>query len=221
MRIRKIEVNFGKGKTIVDFRGESDMPMPLIGIAGKNGSGKSILQLVALRLFSSTAQEKDQIRVFDETIDAVCEFEVDNKIEVGVIRKGVIVQKPGSNKMQVKDNRVINGCLFYDTSLISSSLRTGESYSKHMMSIILQDFYNREVKDCVVFIDNYDLGLDSDNHTLFVQSLIKKTLERDNQLIVTCIDRTRLNMFPSHNVIELSGGYKYFDDFKDFGSVKK
>lgn len=220
MRIRKIEANFGHGKIIVDCRGDDSMPMSLIGIVGGNGSGKSLLHLVAMRLFSSTAQERDRIRVFDEKVDATCEFEIDNKIEIGVIRGGVIVQKPGDSRMRVQENRVINGCLFYDTVVLSRQLRTGESYSKLMMKLILQDFYLREIKDCVVFIDNFDLGLDTVNHNLFLQTLIKKSLERDNQLIITCVDRERLRLLPEQSVVTLAGGLKYFDEFKNLWPVK-
>jgi ABC-type dipeptide/oligopeptide/nickel transport system ATPase component len=195
----------------VDFRSDEGYIMPMAAIVGGNGSGKSLLQMMAMRLFSSTAQKREQIRAFTEDVNGVCEFEVEGRIYSGVVRDGIIVQKPGEQQMQLRDDLLLNGCLFYDASMTLRNLRVGESYAKQMMQMLLEDFYKQKIKDCVVFVDNFDLGLDSNNHRVFAQALIRKALERDNQLIVSCLSRERVNMFPQQSVIDIGDGGCYIE----------
>lgn len=186
MRLRKLDIDMGKGRFAIDLRNRGGVPLQACAIVGGNHSGKSLCYQVAMRAFQSTAQSSTGMRLFESNIQATIEFEYDGGIHAGVIRNGILVQKPGVSTMRIERNRITDGCLFYDlrsrlSLLNDKSTSSGEALAR----ILLQDFYKNEIRNCLVFIDDFDLGLDETNAVELLRLLMRKCLERDNQLVVT------------------------------------
>ena len=51
MRIRKIEADWGSGRRAIDLRGAGGYSLPLVGIVGNNGSGKTLLMKSVVTIF--------------------------------------------------------------------------------------------------------------------------------------------------------------------------
>lgn len=186
MRLRKAKLEHENIRIDLDFRNTSSIPMQAIAIVGGNMSGKTLLMHCALKLFQSTAQSGSQIRAFEKKIQATIEFEYEGGIHVGVIRDGIIIQKPMTTQMKIDKNKISDGCLFYDfRSRLNASLTQCYGFGQATCYMALKDLYKNEIRNCLIWIDDFDVGLDDENAVTLFRAFMRKSYERDNQLIVS------------------------------------
>lgn len=206
MRLRKVELDFGSGRVVVDTRGEGNFPYPVVSIVGNNGSGKSLLMSVVMRVFSATSMDRSDIKLFNKNVNAVVEYESNQEINVAVVDSGVLVQKPRSNSMRYEDSRLTNGCLYYDQAVLTDGMVMGDSVVKTAITRVCEDLYTREIKNCLIMIDNFDLGMDRNNLSLYSKSIVKKAMERDNQLLVSTINASSTELLGMGLVRQMGAG---------------
>lgn len=213
MRLRRVSVDWGVGRASLDLRGVGGQAMPIVGVAGENGSGKSMLRLAAVRLFTSSLSNKVEQKVFSDWkgVDAEVEFDIGSGICTGVIKNGVIVQGIAYTGMKVEDKGLRGGFLCYDSLERSFHSWKHRDYSQGVVGIVLSDLYNRDIRDSFIWVDDFTLGLDSFSARKFLDVLIRKTLEKDNQLVVSCHDKSLLSGIGDDHVRILAGGTNVVD----------
>jgi ABC-type dipeptide/oligopeptide/nickel transport system ATPase component len=196
MRIRRLEVDWVCGKSVVDFRSESGSPLPIIGIVGNNGSGKSLLQSMALRLYSSSLGTNRIFLDWDE-VSGYCEYEYNGSICTGMVKSGKIIQSIVHPNTVMGDRKVSDGCLFFDTSGILDG---------NLIVPVCSDLYRGEIRNSVIWVDSFDVGLDDNNAQEFLKVMVKKSLERNNQLIVSTVRRHLLSGIGEDAIRQLGNG---------------
>lgn len=186
VRLRRAKIEHEDIRIDVDFRQPGGLPLQSVAIVGGNCTGKSLLMHCALKLFQSTAQSTTQQRAFTNYVNATIEFEYNGGIHAGVIKNGIITQKPSTTQMMIQSNRMSDGCLFYDyRGRLNANIDQCHSFGQCTCYMALRDFYRNEIRNCVVWIDDFDVGLDDQNAVTLFRLLLRKCFERDNQLIVT------------------------------------
>jgi ABC-type dipeptide/oligopeptide/nickel transport system ATPase component len=212
VRLRKLEISTGEQRITIDTRNSGSVPLQALAIVGGNGVGKSLCMQVALRVFQSTAQDNHQPTLFTKNIQATVEFEYQGGIHVGVIKDGVLIQKPSASGMLIEPRKLTDGCLFYDVKMRINALDSNNtSIGMAFTTMLLQDFYYNQIKNSLVWIDDFDLGLDSENARVLLQVALRKCLERDNQLIVTTRNRELVELLGQDSIRVLSSGVRYVD----------
>lgn len=204
MRLRRIEVDWGKGNVIFDLRGEEARPLPVVGLFGSSGSGKTILMKAARWIFRNGANENSNFPAL-EGVNSLVEFDLGSGIATGVIRNGTIVQKLVYPEMTMSEGKISGGMLFYGSEranffVFQAPLASSEICVRN----ILHDLYKGTIENSVIWIDDFSLGLDDDLSKEFLQILIKKSLERNNQLIVSTNREEFLQGVGSENIRTLA-----------------
>jgi len=187
MRIRRVQVEWSTVKANLDLRNEAGLPLSLVGIVGPNGSGKSLLQLLALRCFKNSMSPNTVFLDWDDVSGSV-EMEYGGAIATAIVHNGKIVQNLVFPNMTVDKMRMQGGVLGYTRHRFSWELaRWGESNEMGLgekgITSILHDLYKGDIRNSVIWVDDFAIGLDKENSSRFLQTLIKKCLEKSNQLI--------------------------------------
>lgn len=213
MRIRRIEAEWPKGKVSIDLRGESGNPLSIIGIVGGNGSGKSLLKKMVIRLFRNAMYPNTCFLDWDE-ISGYAEFEYGGAIATGVVKRGKIVQSLVFPDTVLKDRQILGGLLSYEISLNNFTNAGFEALSRNVLS----DLYTGDIKNSVIWVDSFDIGLDSDNRKEFLRLLIRKSLEKNNQLIVSTAHKEALSEIDEQGIRNIGSGeniiHNILNDFK-------
>jgi len=189
MRIRRIEVEWGNGKVSLDCRSEGNLPLPVVGILGSSASGRSMLMKMVLSSFRNTMH--GSLTSFEDwkEVSGYVEFDLGSAISSCVIRNGKIVQKLTYPDMDTREMTLSGGCLFYSSQerlFFASKAVSNQSFAETLIQPILHDLYKGNIRNSVIWVDDYALGLDDNVAQEFLRVLIRKALERDNQLIVSC-----------------------------------
>jgi hypothetical protein len=210
MRVRRLEVDWGEGKATVDLRGESGSPLPIVGIVGGNGSGKSLLQEMALRLFRNSMNPDTSFGDW-AIVSGYGELEYGSAIATGVVKQGKVVQGLVFPDTVLRERQVLGGLLGYNSTLCMRSFISGGvlglgGLGAEMVRAVLTDLYKGEIRNSVIWVDSFDVGLDDSCAREFLKVLVKKSLERDNQLIVSTARRELLSGIGEDAVRQLSCG---------------
>jgi len=183
-------MNWGKGQVSLDFRTEGGQVAPIIGILGSTCSGRTMLMSAAIRLFRSSIRERMTFMDW-KGVDATVEFDIGCGIVSGVIRDGTVVQSIVYPDMRLEEARLSGGVLVYHSDRGRFPFNNSSSSAESFIRPILHDLYKGEIKNSVIWVDDFAIGLDDSCAQDFLNILVKKTLERDNQLIVSA-DRESL-----------------------------
>lgn len=215
MRVRRLEADWGSGKATVDLRGESGSPLPIVGIVGGNGSGKSMLQKMALRLFRN-AMYPDTSFADWAAVSGYGELEYGGAIATGVVKQGKVVQSLVFPDTVLKERQVLGGLLGYNSALCMRSFISGVDLDSgglgvEMARSVLTDLYKGDIRNSVIWVDSFDAGLDDSCAREFLRVLVKKTLERDNQLIVSTARRELLSGIGDDAIRQLGAGTNVID----------
>lgn len=209
MRVRRLEAEWDGGKATVDLRGESGSPLPIVGIVGGNGSGKSMLQKMALRLFRNAMYPDTSFADWDK-VSGYGELEYGGAIATGVIKQGKIVQSLVFPDTVLKERQVLGGLLGYNSALCMRNFLNSSSDSGglgvEMVRAVLTDLYKGEIRNSIIWVDSFDIGLDDSCAREFLKILVKKSLERDNQLIVSTARRELLSGIGEDAIRQLGNG---------------
>jgi predicted ATPase len=213
MRLRRVTMR-GLGMDVeMDFRGARGEYQQITGIIGGNGSGKTTL----VESIGATLRRGSYLR---KEVERVVEFDIDGEIHSSVIREGAVVQ--GISKgffswrgFTVEGRPVRDALLVYD-SLVRVS-HCARNYSTAPMAVglvaqVLQDFYKWDIQNSVVVIDDLEMGLSDSSAREFLQALIRKVLEKDNQLIVTTRRESCLSLIPVESWRRLGEGTKVVEE---------
>lgn len=185
MRLRKIEIDWGKGVVALDCRGEGGhIPLPVVGILGPTGSGRTMMMKLVNRLFRNSIREEASFADW-KGVNGSVEFDLGSVIATGVVRDGTIVQRLTFPEMSMSEGKLMGGILSYGSERGAFPVFDAPmTFGERCMRGVLHDLYKGEVKNSVIWVDDFALGLDDSLARDFLQTLIKKSLERDNQLIV-------------------------------------
>lgn len=213
MRIRKVEVTWPSGSANLDFRKKGGHPFPVVGIYGANGSGKSIAAEVVIKLFRSSVSQYNTFLDYD-TVSGSVEFDLGSSIGTGVMRDGIIVQSLVYSGMKVEGKKITGGFLMYNNNSRFCMKQSSviECCGERVVNPVLSDLYNGDIRDSVIWVDSFDIGLDISCAREFLQLLIRKSLERDNQLIVSSCNRDSL-LSLGENSLSLGGGKNVVQSF--------
>ena len=187
MRIRRVQMDWGTGKADLDLRHENNIPLQAIGIVGGNDAGKTMLMNAVLRTFRSALHD---LVSFEDWKQVSCnvEYDLGSAISTSVIKDGKIVQKLVYPEMLLEEAKLSGGILFYSTNqraFFATKEASGRSFGQSLIYTVLNDLYKHKVTNSVIWVDDYNLGLSDDSALDFLQVLIRKSMEGDNQLIVS------------------------------------
>jgi len=205
MRLRKLEIDWGKGLVELDLRGEGGHSLPVVGVLGPTGSGKTLLMRAAMRLFRNSIREDAHFPDW-KGISASVEFDLGSGISTGVIKDGFVVQRLTFPEMSMSEGKLMGGILSYQSERGAFPVfDTPMTFAERCMRGVLHDLYKGEIRNSVIWVDDFALGLDDSLSREFLQILIKKSLERDNQLIVSADREALLQGVGSDNIRVLKG----------------
>jgi nicotinamide riboside kinase len=163
------------------------MSLPIIGIVGNNASGKTMLMKAVCR--SISASGRDMCFLDWNNVNATVEVDLGSAIATCVIERGKVKQKLVGLDMKIDYPNLQDGGMFYEYGMrayISHINITELSFAETVIKPILEDLYKGKVRNSIIWVDDFARGLDDFVARDFLQVLTKKSLEGDNQLIVSC-----------------------------------
>lgn len=178
MRLRMVQADWGQGLVSLDLTGEGGYPLPIVGVVGNNGSGKSVLMNMAARLFRDAVSTTPTCYLDWDKIEGSAVFEYGRAISTAIMDKGKVIQRLVFPDMKQVGRNLENGVLIYDRM-------NAAMYGGNQVHCVLRDLYGGTIKNSVLWVDDFDRGLDEENCKRFLQVLTKKALEGDNQLVVS------------------------------------
>lgn len=187
MRVRKVEVDWGTGRASLDCRNESGRPLPIVGLHGPNASGKTMLMRAVTRSISASVG-RDMAFLDWNKIKATVELDLGSTIATCVIDAGNVKQRLVGVDMKVSYPNLTDGAMFYEYGMrayIAHINVTELSFAESVMKPILEDLYKGKIRNSVIWVDDFSRGLDDSVARDFLQVLTKKSMEGDNQLIVS------------------------------------
>jgi len=187
MRVRKVEVDWGTGKASLDCRNSSGRVMPVVGLHGPNASGKTLLLRAVCRSISASAG-RDMVFLDWDNIKATVELDLGSTIATCIIDSGKVKQRLVGVDMKVDYPNLTDGAMFYEygqRAYIAHINVTELSFAESVMKPILSDLYKGKIRNSIIWVDDFSRGLDDSVARDFLQVLTKKSMEGDNQLIVS------------------------------------
>lgn len=190
MRLRRVMVRGDFGKIELDLRGSEGSVLDLCGVIGGNGAGKSLITGLVARAWLSGWAGYSEREISEHPyrgVDSEVEFDIGNGISTAVIKGGKVVQSLPKLGTVITEKLIDNGLLAYGSQIRLNVACTKLEAHSLAISLVLQplrDFYKFEVRNSIVVLDDWDMGLDDFCAREFLQLLVRKSLERNNQLIV-------------------------------------
>jgi len=195
MRLRGFRVRGSKDiqDHDLEFKDSDGSPLNIVHLFGKNGSGKSYIAGAIARAWSNSVLSggsaelpylADMIRI---------DFEVGTEIVALHIRRGSLEKSSTLAKVadvSVGDKpHVRNGIVYYSAGrgvVTRSTVRSGGMLSDSVANVFppLYDFTMREIRDSVIIVDDWNLGLDTESAEGFYGKLTRNALSKNNQLIL-------------------------------------
>lgn len=216
LRLRKASLRSSSFSASISFLTETGRVQDVTGIAGSNLTGKTTLLRFIRNAYTSAAVEGAIFPRYFDDMDGEVDWEINGVISTSVLRKGQFTQNSLIPKLVLSHRNHVpekleDIFLSYDTQTRIGLLLVNELHSippaVTLLSQIFADFHNHKVKNSVVFIDDFNLGLDKSNQVVFLSKIIRTVLKRDNQLIVTCHESESLGGMDVANIRQLSGSY--------------
>lgn len=199
MRLRKIEMDWGKGKVSLDLRSGGGHSSSVVGLLGSTGSGRTMLMTAAMRLFRSSIRETVKFEDW-RGVSATVEFDLGSTIATGVIRDGEVIQGLVYPEMTVSEGRLSGGILAYHSDRGCFPFNGANNDAERFIRPILHDLYKGEVRNSIIWVDDFAMGLDDSCARDFLSVLVKKSMERDNQLIVSADREVLLQGVGAENI---------------------
>jgi hypothetical protein len=152
------------------------------------------------RLFRNSIREEASFPDW-KGVAGFVEFDLGSGISTGVVRDGAVVQRLTFPEISMSDGKLQGGILSYGSERGAFPVFDAPmTFAERCMRGVLHDLYKGEVKNSVIWVDDFALGLDDSLAREFLQTLIKKSLERDNQLIVVADREILLQSVGSENI---------------------
>lgn len=222
MRVRRVYTEKAGRVIDLNFCSERGAIRDIIGIVGDNGSGKTTLLESISHIWQCSLENRlKRVFLFDKAIGASIDFEVGGAITTGVFQGSEIKQNV-ITRVSYSSGGIQNGILYYGTfsRSMESVYRHGDSegrfgsgkgYSFNIVSLLLRDFYSGDIRDSVILIDDFDLGLSFSSARKLLQLLIRKSLEKNNQLIVTTVHEEVLEGIGEGSLFQLPSSTDLID----------
>jgi len=193
MKLRKANLRGLDFDLSVDFTNGSGRIQDVTAIFGGNQSGKSVLARFISICYGESALGESVIPLWFDKYDGEVDFEVNGIVTTTVFRQGKFLQKANLPEL-VPVNRqlpekLFDALLFFNsytrTSMLAMNENRGMPTSIGLTYQLFSDFYNHQIRNSVILVDDFDLGLDRKNAGKLLEKLISKGLEGDNQLVIT------------------------------------
>lgn len=189
-------------------------------IKGDNGSGKSLLLSCANFAFVQSVlppqKRLDLQSGFSPKLMSV-EFEIGSQIHSVHIRNGYAEPNASLGKLvapylEPRAGKIRDVLISYfpGRSSWAAALPNANQIQEGGVASILpivSDLLEKDFENCVIMIDDVDMGLSPRNQLVFWKYLQEQASSRNSQLICTCRSPTIASKMPANSVIELSGGF--------------
>jgi hypothetical protein len=214
MKIRGIYIKgieCGLDDISLDFRRESGGVHQCSLIHGLNGSGKSYLLDSVSQCWGACVLEKrhsdmpfisDMFRV---------DFDIGTRIVSLHMRRGNLDKSRTLSEVceqNFKTNSFRNCVIYYDRNRSGLAYTYGgiknPSTSTTSVYATLYDMHHRDVRDSVILIDDWDMGLDKESAYSYYREITKNAGSKGNQVILTS-SREPDNHIDKDTVIRLTG----------------
>lgn len=195
----------------LEFKEDNGSILNNVCVFGKNGSGKTYMMGCIARAWSACVLSKASTELPYVAKMLRIDFEVKNEIVSLHIRNGIVEKSSTLVKnaeVFVGDEaKVRHGIVYYASNrgaVTRSTVREGMGIAESVALTfpVIYDLHMRDVTDSVVMVDDWDMGLDVESARNFYSHLVKHTLSKGNQLILSSVN------FPAKyvsGVRELSG----------------
>jgi len=216
MKLRGIHI---RGKSSLrdislDFMTEDGEMLPQSILRGNLGTGKTlILQLVAAAWSRSVLSHPNLEMALDADMVRV-DFQVGAEIASVHIRNGRI--EPSDVLARAADvevgeggQRVHHGIVYYSVArggyVEFTNLERSVPDGIQRCLPVIYDLQMRDIRDSVVLIDDWDMGLDDSARKSFYNHISRHAHNSGNQLILSSAAKAP-GFFPSRGIHELEGG---------------
>lgn len=195
----------------LEFKEDDGSILNNVCVFGRNGSGKTYMLGCIARAWSACVLSKASAELPYVAKMLRIDFEVNNEIVSLHMRNGIVEKSSTLVKnaeVFVGDEaKVRHGIVYYASgrgSVSRSTVRSGTQLSDSVSVTfpVVYDLHMRDVTDSIVMIDDWDLGLDAESSRNFYSHLVKHTLSKGNQLVLSS------SIFPAKyvsGVREISG----------------
>lgn len=177
----------------LEFKDSDGSPLNVIHVFGKNGSGKSYIAGAIARAWSNSVLSGGNAELPYVADMIRMDFEVGSEIIALHIRRGALEKSSTLAKVadiSVGDKPFVkNGIVYYSAGrggVTRSTVRSGSLLSDSVANVFppLYDFTMREIRDSVIIVDDWDMGLDAESAEGFYGKLVRNALSKNNQLIL-------------------------------------
>lgn len=175
MRVRRVRVRDVEGVKPLDISCVGDMVL-----FGENGSGKS---LVCRAIGDAFAPVLVRSAVSDLRGDFWVEFDIGSEVGVITISGGKVSRLQSMKRLVRVDGGVENAVLCYGSGRMTGD--TGMGDGVRAIHSILHDLHVGNSRDCVVVIDDFELGLSFQSQRDLYAHLHRNLRSKGNQLIIT------------------------------------
>jgi len=197
----------------LEFRDASAGILDVVMLFGGNGSGKSFILGSIARAWSSSILTGGSVELPYVSDLLRIDYELSNEI-IGVhIRRGRLDKSSalakGAEVIVGDKPRVKNGIVYYSSNrgIISrSTIRGGFGLCDSICNIfpIIYDLHMRDVRDSIIMVDDWDMGLDEDARKGFYNHLVRHSSGRNNQVILSS-SSIPSSWVPFQSIVKLSG----------------
>jgi hypothetical protein len=195
MKLRGLHIRGSKDieDQSLEFKDSEGSTLNMIHVFGRNGSGKSYIAGAIARGWSGSVLGNSPTELPYVADMIRMDFEVGTEIVALHIRRGNLEKSSTLSKaaeVSVGDKPFVkNGIIYYSSNrgvVTRSTVRSGSLLSDSVSNCFppLYDFTMREIRDSVVIIDDWDMGLDVESSSSFYGKLVRNALSKGNQLVL-------------------------------------
>lgn len=171
------------GNLSLEFRTEGRVD-DACWLVGGSGSGKSLVALIAAMGWGASMR-KGGLPLALNGARARVDFEIGGEVAICQAQDGLVTGSPLLHEKWGQLPLMENSLLHYDYRRVMGAGSRDQPLGVRSVSPILADLNRGGIRDSVVVIDDFDLGLDAGDQRAFWAHLWKHHRSQGNQLIVT------------------------------------
>ena len=188
-------------------------------VSGDNGSGKSLLMSIISEAFMWGMHPPGHLKEFKLPFSAKLisvEFEVEEEVHAVNIRQGRV--EPNLRLSKVVGE--ISGSMDSGKHIVLSYMPSRSSWAASLGGVweaqegglsaalpIINDLMKKDFRECVIVVDDIDLGLSTKNTLALFKYVQEQSLSRGCQLICSSRSPVLVQNLPKTSIVQLEGGF--------------